>query len=180
VDTRVHRGAAARPRPLRGREAELCPENGTMLMTDPEMPDTARLLGMSAHPEGGWYKETWRSDTEMHPEGYPGRRSVCSAIYFLLPPDEESRWHTVRSPELWLWHRGGPLLLLLGGSGERPNKDPMRILLGPDIAGGQRPQALVPAGHWQAARPAGDEEVLVSCVVAPGFDFDDFQLLPNN
>jgi uncharacterized protein len=144
-----------------------------------KMPETARLLQMSAHPEGGWYKETWRSATETQPEGYPGRRSICSAIYFLLPPDEESRWHTVRSPELWLWHRGGPLLLLLGGSGERPEKDPEKVMLGPELASGQRPQALVPAGHWQAALPAGDEEVLVSCVVSPGFDFDDFRLLPD-
>lgn len=144
-----------------------------------KMPETARLLQMSPHPEGGWYKETWRSATEMRPEGYPGRRSLCTAIYFLLTPGEESRWHTVRSSELWLWHRGGPLLLSLGGSGETPTKDPESAVLGPDLASGQRPQALVPAGHWQAARPVGDEEVLVSCVVAPGFHFDDFTLLPD-
>jgi predicted cupin superfamily sugar epimerase len=149
-------------------------------MDSPKQPETARLLQMSAHPEGGWYKETWRSDTIVQPEGYPGSRPVCSAIYFLLPPDEESRWHTVRSPELWLWHRGGPLLLFLGGSAERPNAEPTTILLGPDLASGQRPQALVPAGYWQAARPAGDEEVLVSCVVSPAFHFDDFQLLPDD
>ncbi|MFD5429507.1 cupin domain-containing protein [Streptomyces sp. NPDC127084] len=144
----------------------------------PHQPETARLLGMSEHPEGGWYKETWRSDITVRPDDYPGSRSVCTAIYFLLLPGEESRWHTVRSPELWLWHRGGPLHLRLGGTGEEPSESPSTMVLGPDVANGQRPQGLVPAGCWQSASPAGDEEVLVSCVVSPGFHFDDFHLLP--
>lgn len=145
---------------------------------DDNRPETARLLSMTAHPEGGWYKETWRSDISLRPENYPGSRSVCTAIYFLLPADEESRWHRVRSTELWLWHRGGPLLLRLGGTGETPDPEPSTLILGPDIVNGQHPQIRVPAGCWQAARPAHDEEVLTSCIVAPGFDFDDFQLLP--
>ncbi|WP_316759431.1 cupin domain-containing protein [Streptomyces herbicida] len=149
-------------------------------MTSHHPPETARLLDMTAHPEGGWYKETWRSETIVHPENYPGSRPICTAIYFLLPPDEESRWHVVRSPELWLWHRGGPLHLRLGGTGEKPNEHPSTVILGPDIANGQHPQVLVPAGCWQAASPASDEEVLVSCVVSPGFQFEDFRLLPND
>ncbi|MFJ3234599.1 cupin domain-containing protein [Streptomyces sp. NPDC086787] len=146
-------------------------------MVGPRLPETARLLGMSRHPEGGWYKETWRSDTTVHPEGYPGSRPVCTAIYFLLLPGEESRWHTVRSPELWLWHSGSPLRLRLGGTREEPSASPSTVVLGPDVANGQHPQALVPAGCWQSAEPAGDDEVLVSCVVSPGFHFDDFHLL---
>ncbi|MFE5828628.1 cupin domain-containing protein [Streptomyces erythrochromogenes] len=135
---------------------------------------------MSPHPEGGWYKETWRSDTIVRPGDYPGSRSACTAIYFLLPPGEESRWHTVRSPELWLWHSGSALHLQLGGTGDVPSHRPSTLLLGPDIGNGQRPQGLVPAGCWQSARSEGNEEVLVSCVVSPGFHPDDFHLLPDN
>ena len=100
---------------------------------------------------------------------------AATAIYFLLGPGEESRWHTVRSGELWLWHRGGPLALRLGGTGDAPGPVD-ELILGPDVEAGQRPQTLVPPGVWQSARPAGTEPVLVSCVVAPGFDFADFRL----
>ena len=140
-------------------------------------PPIAEALDLEPHPEGGWYRETWRSPVEVTPPGYGGKRSAATAIYYLLGPGDESRWHTVRSDELWLWHRGGPLELLLGGKGERPQRSPRRVLLGPDPAAGQVPQALVPAGTWQSARPAVPEEVLLTCVVAPGFDFADFQLL---
>lgn len=143
-----------------------------------EQPETARLLGMRAHPEGGWYKETWRSGTSLRVEEYGGNRPTASAIYFLLSAGEESSWHTVRSSELWFWHRGGPLRLQLGGTGERPAARPTDVLLGPDLTGGQRPQVLIPAGTWQRARPVTDEEALVSCVVSPGFQFEDFRLLP--
>ncbi|MDT3398619.1 cupin domain-containing protein [Streptomyces sp. B1866] len=148
------------------------------MTTSPPRPLTAEALDLSPHPEGGWYRETWRSDVTVHPPGYPAERPAGTAIYFLLTPGEESRWHVVRSAEVWLWHRGGPLRLLLGGSGETPDARPEELLLGPDVEAGQRPQAVVPPGVWQAARPAGDAEVLVSCVVAPGFDFADFRLLP--
>jgi uncharacterized protein len=139
-------------------------------------PAIAEALGLEPHPEGGWYRETYRSSVTIEPAGYDGERSVATAIYYLLGPDDQSRWHTVRSDELWLWHRGGPLELLLGGDGERPAEAPARVLLGPDPASGQAPQALVPGGTWQSARPAAAEEVLVTCVVAPGFDFADFHL----
>lgn len=139
-------------------------------------PRIARLLDLRPHPEGGWFRETWRTSASLTPEGYPGERSSATGIYFLLAPGEESRWHTVRSDELWLWHRGGPLRLVLGGSDAEPGREEV-ITLGDDLELGQVPQALVPAGTWQAARPAGDAEVLVSCVVSPGFDFADFHLL---
>lgn len=80
------------------------------------------------------------------------------------------------APELWLWHSGSPLLLSLGGTGADPGVTE-EIVIGPDIAAGQRPQALVPANVWQKAKPLGDEPVLVSCVVAPGFHYDDFKLI---
>jgi predicted cupin superfamily sugar epimerase len=81
----------------------------------------------------------------------------------------------VRSDELWFWHSGGPLRLNLGGTGDEPSAT-STILLGGDPAAGQQPQARVPGGVWQSAQPAGDSHVLVSCVVAPGFDFADFRL----
>ncbi|TDD89342.1 cupin domain-containing protein [Actinomadura darangshiensis] len=143
-----------------------------------ERPATAEALDLLPHPEGGWFRETWRSDITFTPDGYPGERASATGIYFLLPPGEESMWHVVRSAEVWLWHRGGPLTLFLGGDGERPSDTPEPITLGGGVADGQVPQAVVPANVWQAARPAGDEEVLVSCIVSPGFDFADFRALP--
>jgi predicted cupin superfamily sugar epimerase len=133
------------------------------------------------------------------PDGYQGTRSVATAIYFLLHPGERSRWHVVRSDELWFWHSGGPLTLRLGGDTKPEEGQPagptpvgptpvgsgpagsgpagvVDLLLGPDVVAGQQPQALVPGGVWQCAAPAADEPVLVSCVVAPGFDFADFKL----
>ncbi len=166
-----------------------------------ERPAVAEALGLLPHPEGGWYRETWRTSAAFEPPGYGGVRQSATGIYFLLQPGEESVWHVVRSDEVWFWHRGGPLTLLLGGTGDRPQGtgdrpegtgdrpegagDPAgrrestaeTITLGPDVENGQVPQALVPAGTWQAAYPAGPEGVLVSCVVSPGFDFADFKAI---
>lgn len=142
-------------------------------------PATAETLDLLPHPEGGWYRQTWSAGLQPTPAGYPGPRAAATAIYFLLPPGTESRWHRVRSDEMWLWHRGGPLTLLLGGSGERPARELQAVTLGPGLDEGQHPQYLVPGGCWQAAQPAGTTEVLVTCVVAPGFDFADFTVLPS-
>jgi uncharacterized protein len=141
-------------------------------------PATAEALDLLPHPEGGWYRQTWAARPGFEPPGYPGGRAAATAIYFLLPPGAQSCWHAVRSDELWLWHGPGPLTLRLGGTGRGPCADPSAVTLGPDLAAGQCPQYLVPAGHWQAAEPAGPHEVLVTCVVAPGFDFADFTLPP--
>ena len=141
-----------------------------------ELPVWAERLDLSPHPEGGWFAETWRSDVTLTeavlPPDYPGPRSAGTAILFLLMPGQQSEWHTVRSAELWLYHRGSPLLLETGiqKAGATPH------LLGVDIAAGEQPQVLVPPGHWQRARPCDDEPTLVSCVVVPGFDFADFTL----
>jgi uncharacterized protein len=163
-------------------------------------PPLAERLDLRPHPEGGWFRETWRSPVTFEPEGYAGHRSAATAIYFVLYPGEQSRWHVVRSDEMWFWHDGGPLELRLGGTGEVPavgtasqassaagDQDPARpsgrdlrqpavVLLGPDVLAGQQPQARVPGGTWQSAVPATDQAVLVSCVVAPGFDFADLRL----
>ena len=130
-------------------------------------------LGLAAHPEGGWYRRTWASPDEIPAHG--GSRPVATSILFLLQPGEVSAWHRVASAEIWLWQGGGRLALTLGG----PAVDPAsgeQVILGPDPTAGDALQAVVPAGHWQTARPLDDEAVLVGCVVAPGFDFADFEL----
>ncbi len=138
-------------------------------------PALAEQLDLVRHPEGGWFRQTWRCPVSFTPDGYPGPRSAATAIYFALHPAERSAWHVVRSDELWLWHAGGPLELSLGGAGAHPGDPDIRIL-GADLAAGHQPQILVPGGVWQSAAPAGSTPVLVTCVVAPGFDFADFRL----
>ena len=148
-----------------------------------ELPDWAHQLDLQPHPEGGWFRETWRSDLVLPesvlaaatPGGYVGDRAAGTAILFLLPAGAESAWHTVRGAEIWLHHRGAPVELVLGGSGEAP-VDETAIVLGPDVVGGQTPQHVVPPGVWQRARSLDDQASLVSCVVVPGFDFADFAL----
>jgi len=127
-------------------------------------PALAEQLDLQPHPEGGWYRETFRSPTMITPSGYDGPRPAATAILFLLNPGETSAGHVVKSDELWFWHAGGPLSLWVG-------RDTEPVVLSP-----ANPQVLVPAGVWQAAAPAGAEHVLVSCVVSPGFDFADFRL----
>jgi uncharacterized protein len=125
-------------------------------------PEYAQAYDLQPHPEGGWYRETYKSAVQLHPPGYGGPRASATAILFALHPGERSAAHRVRSDELWFWHAGGELDLRVGDEAVR---------LGPAT-----PQALVPGGVWQSAEPAGDEPVLVSCVVSPGFDFADFTL----
>ena len=125
-------------------------------------------LGLEPHPEGGWYRETWRA------EAAPGERPSATAIHFLLEADQRSHWHRVDAAELWLWHAGAPLTLSIAAGYTGPVR---RIALGPDVLAGEQPQALVPPGHWQAAEPRGDW-ALVSCVVSPGFNFAHFDLAP--
>lgn len=143
------------------------------------LPEWASSLGLQPHPEGGWYAETYRSRVVIPvsslPAGYPGPRASATGILFLLNPGEESAWHRVRSDELWLHHRGGRLDLVLGGDGDEP-VEKERVVVGSDPSAGEALQALVPAGHWQRARPLDAEPVLVGCVVTPGFDFADFTL----
>jgi uncharacterized protein len=140
-----------------------------------ERPPLAEQLDLQPHREGGWFRETWRSPVSFWPEGYPGERSAATAIYYLLEPGQRSRWHVVASDELWLWHAGGPLELRLGGSGHEPASEEV-LVLGDDLQAGQQPQALVPGGVWQSAAPVSFEPVLLSCVVAPGFDYTDLRM----
>ncbi len=132
--------------------------------------DLIEELGLSSHPEGGWYRETWRAEA---PEG---SRSAGTAIYYLLKEGEASHWHRVTDgDELWFWHAGDPLILSIAEPDG--HKDPERHVLGPDITIGQTPQVLIPVNHWQAARPDG-RFALVSCTVTPAFEFTSFEMAP--
>ncbi|WP_062301803.1 cupin domain-containing protein [Demequina subtropica] len=137
-------------------------------------PATATLLGLEPHPEGGWFRRYYTSQVPVETAG--GARPAATIIHYLLTPGEESAWHVVTSDEVWLWHGPGTLELSLGGSGDAPDDAPTTVTLGPDLAAGQVAHVLVPAGTWQAARLGGDQEVLVSCAVSPGFDFADWRL----
>jgi predicted cupin superfamily sugar epimerase len=138
-----------------------------------DRPETARRFDLEPHPEGGWFRRTWAADAPVETPG--GVRPAATCIHYLLTPGEESAWHVVSSDEIWLWHGPGALELRLGGSGERP-VEAETIVLGPDHVGGHVAQGIVPAGVWQTSRLAGDTEVLVSCIVSPGFSFDDWRL----
>jgi len=133
------------------------------------MPDAQFILqslGMKPHPEGGWYAETFRAPCT------PAARPAVSAIYFLLQQGERSHWHRVDACEIWLWHAGSPVQLQVSGGGRSET-----VCVGPDIQAGERPQAVVPEGVWQSAESSGLWS-LVSCVVAPAFDFAGFTLAP--
>lgn len=147
----------------------------------PSLSPLIDLLQLKPHVEGGWFREVWRSTITIPqdalPSVYSGDRQVATSVYFLLHPGEQSDWHVVLSEELWIWQSGGPVRLTLGGSGAVPGET-QEIILGIDVASGQQPQALVPASVWQKAEPLGPEPTLFTCIVAPGFDFADFSLIP--
>ncbi|WP_061961667.1 cupin domain-containing protein [Demequina flava] len=139
-----------------------------------ETPATASALDLEPHPEGGWFKRMWTGTVPVDTAG--GIRPAATCIHYLLTPGERSAWHVVTSDELWLWHGPGTLELHFGGDGDSPADAVTTVRLGPDLAAGHVPMAVVPAGVWQAADLGGEQEVLVSCVVSPGFDFADWAL----
>ena len=124
-------------------------------------------LGLSRHPEGGWYIETFRDKAG-------GERGHSTAIYYLLEKGDRSHWHRVRDAvEIWHWYAGAPLELSISHGGS----EPLRHQLGSDLAAGERPQSVVPVDAWQSARSLG-EWTLVGCTVAPGFAFEAFEMAP--
>lgn len=135
-------------------------------MTQSTAADVIALLGLEPHPEGGHFRETFR-DAEP-----AGGRSHQTAIYFLLAAGETSRWHRVDATEIWHWHAGAPLELSVAAEAGGPV---VVHRLGADLAGGERPQGVVPKDAWQSARSTG-AWTLVGCTVAPGFDFAGFEL----
>lgn len=135
-------------------------------------PPLAEALDLQPHPEGGWYRETWRSPVSVTlPDGRV--RATATLIHFLLPAGESSAWHRVGSDEIWIAHNG-VVRLELGGSGAVPATD-ASYDVGVEVTDGQQAQVLVPAGVWQRTVP-GEADALVSCLVSPGFDFADFEL----
>jgi predicted cupin superfamily sugar epimerase len=126
-----------------------------------------KLLGMRPHPEGGHFCETFR-DTQL----IDGKRPASTAIYFLLARGERSHWHRVDAAEGWHWYAGAPLRLAIVEQGTIRT-----VTLGPDLAAGQRPQAIVPVHAWQAAESLGDW-TLVGATVAPGFEYAGFEMAP--
>ena len=130
--------------------------------------DVVRLLGLTPHPEGGHYRETFR-DSAKDAQG----RAAATAIYFLLAAGEVSEWHKIDAVEIWHYHAGAPLVLTISPDGH----DAHAQHLGPSLKSGQRPQLIVPGGAWQTATSLG-AWTLVGCTVAPGFDFSRFELAP--
>jgi predicted cupin superfamily sugar epimerase len=131
--------------------------------------DIVARLALKPHPEGGYFRETFR-DPRLDANG----RSVSTAIYFLLTRGERSHWHRIDAVEVWHFYAGSPLTLeIADGEGQRV------VILGPDLAAGEVPQAIVPAQAWQAGKSSGDW-TLAGCTVAPGFDFAKFELAPKS
>jgi predicted cupin superfamily sugar epimerase len=126
--------------------------------------EIVRCLDLKPHPEGGFYRETFRDSVG------PSGRAHSTAIYYLLRAGETSRWHRVDAAEVWHWYGGDPLELSIAGDAGL-----QRIVLGPDLASGMRPQAVVPAQAWQSGRVLG-AYALAGCTVAPGFEFSGFEI----
>jgi uncharacterized protein len=126
-----------------------------------------RLLDLKLHPEGGHFREVFR-DVRQVDSG----RAASTAIYFLLARGERSQWHRIDAAEVWHFYAGAPLELKIAANGRHEV-----IKLGNDLVAGQRPQAVVPAHAWQAARSSGDW-TLIGCTVAPGFEFAKFEMAP--
>lgn len=133
---------------------------------DRQVQAMVEAFGLEPHPEGGFYKRVYK-----HPSGENGRASM-SAIYYLLDGDKQSNWHRIDADEMWLYHSGAPLKISMT---EDPNSAPIEsVLLGLDLATVSEPQRVVPANMWQRAESMGDW-TLVTCVVAPEFQFEGFE-----
>lgn len=131
--------------------------------------DLIQSLGLKPHPEGGWYRETWRADAE------PGERAAASAVLYVLQPGQRSNWNRVDADEIWLWHGGDPLDVSIAESDAGPV---WTTRLGGRVTQGEQPQLIVLAGWWESAEPAAGEAgyALISCIVAPAFEFSGFEL----
>lgn len=127
-----------------------------------------RLLALAPHPEGGWYRETWRA------KAGEGERAAGTAIYFLLESHQCSHWHRIDSAEVWHFYAGAPMRLNIAPTRDGPINS---NILGADLANGQQPQRTVPPGYWQSAEPLGGWS-LVGTTVSPGFLFNNFEMAP--
>jgi uncharacterized protein len=139
--------------------------------------DLIRILELTPHPEGGFFRETYRSPEMIAqpalPARFAGSRSCSTAIYYLLPSGSRSRLHRLKSDETWHFYLGGPLSL----SYIEPSGEVRRLVLGPRLEEGHSLQQVVPSGSWMGALPLpGTAYSLVGCTVAPGFDFADLEM----
>lgn len=134
--------------------------------------ELVRSLGLAPHPEGGFYREIWRAGHDVEPADGRGARAALTSIYFLLPAGVHSRWHRLRSDEVWQYLEGAPLELLV----IPPDRARIERLRLGTLQSRLLPLQTVPASWWQAARTLGDY-TLASCTVGPGFSFEDFELL---
>jgi len=138
-----------------------------------------KTLGLSPHPEGGYFKETYRSTglikTDSLNNAYNGSRNYGTCIYFLLTSGNFSALHRIKQDEIWHYYDGACIRLhVINEQGEYANH-----LIGKDIANGERPQLVVPGGCWFGAEVVGEDSYsLVGCTVSPGFSFDDFEMKP--
>jgi uncharacterized protein len=132
--------------------------------------ELVRTLSLSPHPEGGWYREVYRSRVRVAAPS--GNRSALTTIYYLLEHHQRSRWHVVAADEIWHFYYGAPLEVF---AYDPDSRVATREVLDHPTAGRQ-PLAIIPTGVWQAARSLGDY-TLVGCSVAPGFEFADFRLV---
>ena len=129
-----------------------------------------RELQLSPHPEGGYFRETFRDPSSVQ------GRSYSTAIYFLLTGDQRSRWHRIDAAEIFHFYAGAPLLL---STLDETAPGPVEVsrVLGPDLAAGHQPQLIIEPGQWQSARSLGAFS-LVGCTVSPGFEFRHFEMRP--
>ncbi len=141
----------------------------------PRAAELVRLLDLGPHPEGGFFREIFRSPLSVSPADGRPARSALTTIFFLLVEGQFSRWHGVASDEVWHLYEGGPLELCVAS---RDAAAVDRIRLG-TAGSDETPTYTVPAYHWQAARPLGPY-ALAGCTVGPGFEFDDFRFLADD
>jgi len=142
-----------------------------------QVQDLIEKIGLLPHPEGGFYKEIYRSQgiipQQVLGENFSGNRNFCTSIYFLLMSDGFSAFHRIKQDEIWHFYDGSPLFIHV----IEPNGNYMKHELGIDLDKGQAPQLVIPAGCWFASHvKEGNSYTLAGCTVAPGFDFDDFEL----
>ena len=160
-----------------------CPDHGLKLMSDHVCDDPVQELiehlRLQPHPEGGWYRETYRAldimlPAEALPPRFGGSRHASTAIYYLLPAGARSLLHRIAADETWHFYAGGGMTLATIG----PAGTAREVVLGPDMVAGQRFQYTVPGGTWFGGRPLEHHTAyaLLGCTVAPGFDFADFEL----
>ena len=139
--------------------------------------EIVKELDLKPHPEGGYFKETYRSKGEIKEDslhsGYGGKRNYSTCIYFLLTSETFSAFHKIKQDEIWHFYAGSPIQLhTISEAG-----DLSKFIIGTDLISGQTPQLIVPGDHWFAATVVNDNDyALVGCTVAPGFDFSDFVL----